>query len=67
MLVVCAHYADVILSSTCIRNAVVIAFCASELISIYENATLMGILPEPVKRVFDRIIDILKNRGGKGE
>lgn len=65
LLVVCAHYADVLLGCDYIRNAVVIAFCASELISICENAALMGVLPEPVKKLFDKIIDVMKNKGDK--
>ena len=62
---VCSHYADVLLGCDYIRNAVVIAFCASELISICENAALMGVLPEPVKKLFDKIIDVMKNKGDK--
>ena len=65
LLVVCAHYADVLLGCDYIRNAVVIAFCASELISICENAALMGLLPEHVKKLFDKIIDLMKNKGDK--
>ena len=67
LLVVCAHYADVLLGCDYIRNAVVIAFCASELISICENAALMGVLPEPVKRIFDKIIDVMKSKGGENK
>lgn len=63
LLVVCAHYADVLLGCDYIRNAVVIALCASELISICENMALMGVLPEPVKKLFDKIIDVMKNKG----
>lgn len=65
LIVVCANYADMLLGTTYIRNAVVIAFCASELISICENAALMGILPEPVKKIFDKIIDLMKGDNSK--
>ena len=65
LLVVCAHYADVLLGCDYIRNAVVIAFCASELISICENAALMGVMPAPVKKIFNKIIDVMKS--GKGD
>ena len=65
LLVVCAHYADVLLGCDYIRNAVVIAFCASELISICENAALMGVLPEPVKKPVDKIIDVMTKTGEK--
>ena len=65
LLVVCAHYADVLLGCDYIRNAVVIAFCASELISICENAALMDILPPGVQNVLDKVIDLLKNKSDK--
>ena len=65
LLMVCAQYADVLLGCDYIRNAVVIAFCASELISICENAALMGVMPAPVKKIFDKIIDVMKNKGDK--
>lgn len=61
LMVVAAHYADVLLGAEYIRNAVIIAFCASELISICENAGYMGILPQGVQKILDKIIDTLKN------
>ena len=61
LIVVAAHYADVLLGSQYIRNAVIIAFCASELISICENAGYMGILPQGVQKILEKIIDTLKN------
>lgn len=39
-----------------------IAFCVSELISICENAGLMGILPEEVQKILNKAIDVLKNK-----
>lgn len=60
LIVVAANYAD-LLGSDYIRNAVVIGFCASELISICENAGLMGILPPAVQKILEKVIDILKN------
>ena len=65
LIVVCGHYADMLIGCDYIRNAVIIAFCASELISICENAALMGVLPAPVKKIFDKIIDVMKNKGEK--
>ena len=62
---VAAHYADVLLETEYIRNAVIIAFCASELISICENAALMDILPPGVQNVLDKVIDLLKNKSDK--
>ncbi|MGN0587136.1 MAG: holin family protein [Oscillospiraceae bacterium] len=61
LIVVAAHYADVLLGAEYIRNAVIIAFCASELISICENAGCMGILPQSVQNILEKIIDTLKN------
>jgi len=67
LLVVCAHYADVLLGCDYIRNAVIIAFCASELISICENAALMGVMPDPVKKIFDKIIDVMRSKDGESK
>lgn len=61
LIVVAANYADKLIGSSYIRNAVVIAFCASELISICENAGLMGILPSGVQKILNKVIDVLKN------
>lgn len=61
LIVVVAHFADRLIGSEYIRNAVVIGFCASELISICENAGLMGILPEWIQTKLEKVIDILKN------
>lgn len=67
LIVVCAHYADILVGSDYIRNAIIIAFCAAELISICEIAGLMGILPKPVQTIFNKAIDLLKNKGGNGD
>lgn len=55
---------DLLLDTNYIKDAVVIAFCANELISIVENAGLMGI---PMPDVLIRAIDVLKYRGDKNE
>lgn len=65
LLVVVSHYIDVIAEVSFVRNAVVIAFCVAETISIMETAGLMGILPEGVQKVLEKAIDILKNKGDK--
>ena len=62
LIVVVAQRIDILTSSEYIRNAVVIAFCVSELISICENAGLMGILPEGVQKILNKAIDVLKNK-----
>lgn len=57
---------DLIIGTTYIRDAVCIAFMANELISIIENAGLMGIT---VPEIITNAIDILKskNKEEKGE
>ena len=65
LIVAAAHYADLLLGAEYIRNAVIIAFCASELISICENAGYMGILPQSVQKILEKIIDTLKNTSEK--
>ncbi len=59
LFVLIANRLDLILQTSYIRNSVVIAFMANELISIVENAGLMGV---PIPRVMIRSIDVLKNR-----
>ena len=61
LLVAVAHQADILLSVDYLRTAVICALCASEMLSIIENAGAMGILPEPVQKIFQRIIDALNN------
>lgn len=50
---------DLMLNTSYVRDGIVIAFCANELLSILENLGLMGVyLPPPLKNA----IDILKNK-----
>lgn len=65
LIVVMSHYIDVVAEVSFVRNAVVIAFCVAEAISIMETAGLMGILPEEVQKVLTKTIDILKNKDNK--
>lgn len=58
-LVAVGHYLDIALGIDFIRNAVVYAFMANELISIIENAGLMGI---PIPKALSNAIDILKEK-----
>ena len=62
LIVVMSHYIDVLADVDFIRNAVIIAFCVAESISICETAGLMGILPDGVQRVLTKAIDVLKNK-----
>lgn len=59
LVVLVACRLDLIMGSSFIRDAVVIAFIANETISIIENAGLMGI---PIPAVIARAIEVLKNK-----
>ncbi len=59
LVVLVACRLDLIMGSTFIRDAVVIAFVANETISIIENAGLMGI---PIPLVIIKAIDVLKKK-----
>ena len=52
---------DILCGSDFIRNAVVIGFCTNDLISITENAGLMGVpIPEPIVKAIDILQDKTK-------
>ncbi len=60
MFVLIAYRLDVSLGTSYIKTAAVIGFIANELISITENAGIMGIpLPKPITKA----IEMLKNKG----
>ena len=62
--VLVAYRLDLVLNAHYIRDAVIIAFIANELISIAENAGLIGLpLPEVIKRA----IDILQSKTHESE
>lgn len=54
---------DLVIGTNYIRDAVIIAFIANELISIVENAGLMGV---PMPDVIVKAIDVLQKKG-KGD
>ena len=60
LFVLIGYRLDVAVGTTYIRDAVCIAFMANELISIVENAGLMGL---PVPGIISNAIDILKKKG----
>ena len=62
MIVLVAVRLDIVMHTTYIKDAVIIAFVANESISIIENAGLMGI---PVPGVIARAIDVLRNESEK--
>lgn len=59
LFVLIGHRLDLAVGTTYIRDAVCIAFIANELISIVENAGLMGI---PIPAVITNCIDVLKQK-----
>lgn len=59
LIVLVSYRLDIVMGSTFIRDAVIIAFIANETISIIENAGLMGI---PVPAVIIKAIDVLKSK-----
>lgn len=63
-LVAVAHIADRLLGTTFFRDAAAIAFCANEIISILENAGLMGI---KIPKVFRKAIDVLRSKAKETE
>lgn len=61
--VLIAYRLDLMIGTNYIRDAVVIAFVVNELISITENAGLMGL---PLPDVIKKAIDILQTKGKEG-
>lgn len=59
-IVIVAYRLDLLIGTDYIKNCVIIAFCANELISLIENAGLMGI---PIPSVITKAIEVLKNSG----
>jgi len=64
--VLIAYRLDLMIGTNYIRDAVIIAFLVNELISITENAGLMGV---PLPDVLNKAIDVLqsKSKGKDGE
>ena len=62
MIVLVAVRLDIIMHTTYIKDAVIIAFVANESISIIENAGLMGV---PVPSVIAKAIDVLRKDSEK--
>lgn len=59
LFVIVAYRLDLMIGTDYIQNAVIIGFCANELVSIVENAGLMGI---PLPGVISRAVDLLTNK-----
>jgi toxin secretion/phage lysis holin len=62
LIVLVAVRLDVVMKTTYIKDAVIIAFIANECISIIENAGLMGV---PVPSVIAKAIDVLRKDSEK--
>lgn len=62
LFVLIAYRLDLALGVNYIRDAVIIGFMANELISIVENAGLMGL---PLPAVIAKAIDVLTSKGNK--
>lgn len=62
--VLVAYRLDLVIGTNYIRDAVIIAFMANELISLVENAGLMGI---PLPAVITKAIDILQKKSESEE
>ena len=60
--VLIGHRLDIMLVTDYIRNAVIIGFCANELISIIENAGLMRV---PIPSIITNAIEVLKDKSKK--
>lgn len=61
LIVLVAVRLDIVMHTSYIKDAVIIAFIANESISIIENAGLMGI---PIPGVIAKAIDVLKEKEG---
>lgn len=59
LFVLIAHRLDLVIGTEYIRNTVIIGFIANELISIVENAGLMGI---PIPKIIQKSIDVLQGK-----
>lgn len=57
--VIVAHELDVVMHTNYIRDAVIIGFIANEVISITENAGLMGV---PLPKIIIKSIEVLKHK-----
>lgn len=64
LFVLIGYRLDLVIGTTYIRDAVCIGFVANELLSIVENAGLMGI---PIPNVISKAVDILTERAEQEE
>lgn len=62
LMVLIAHRLDLAIGVAYIRDAVIIGFISNEVISIVENAGLMGL---PLPEVIQKAIDVLTKKAGE--
>jgi len=60
LMVLVAVRLDIMTGTNYVRDAVIIALCGNELISIIENAGLMGV---PIPRKLEEAIEVLSRKG----
>jgi toxin secretion/phage lysis holin len=59
LMVAVAHFVDVLLSTVYIRDAVVMAFCVNEILSLLENFGLMGL---PIPKALANAVELLRKK-----
>jgi len=64
LIVLIAARIDLLLETTYFRDGCCIAFILNELLSIIENAGIMGI---PIPNIIKKAIEVLKSKSGEGE
>ena len=64
LVVLVAARLDLLLGTGYIRDGVIVGFCANELLSIVENAGLMGL---PLPAAVTSAVDVLSGKSGEGE
>ena len=59
LMVALAHFVDMLLGTVYIRDAVVMAFCVNEILSLLENFGLMGL---PIPKALANAVELLRKK-----
>ena len=59
IMVALAHFVDVLVGTVYIRDAVVMAFCVNEMLSLLENFGLMGL---PIPKALANAVELLRKK-----
>ena len=59
LMVALAHFVDVLVGTVYIRDAVVMAFCVNEMLSLLENFGLMGL---PIPKALANAVELLRKK-----